>query len=300
MSRAVLLVAAIVLAALVITGISSMYTVNQTQHALVLQFGSVRDRVSEPGLHFKVPFIQNVVYIDKRVLDLDTPAEEVIAADQKRLVVDAFARYRIIDPLLFYQTVRDQVRATQQLNAVVSSSMRQILGGQAFATVLSGERAQLMRAIRDVVNGEARAYGIEIVDVRIRRADLPEANSQAIFRRMQTEREREAKEVRAQGAEVAQRIRARADREKAVLLADAQRQSQVNRGEGDAEASRIFAEAFGKDPQFYGFYRSMQAYRDSLGGDSTTMILSPQSQFFQYFNSKNLPGGGRPQAAPAQ
>jgi membrane protease subunit HflC len=233
------------------------------------------------------------------VLDLDTPAEEVIAADQKRLVVDAFARYRIVDPLLFYQTVRDQLRATQQLNAVVSSSMRQILGGQAFATVLSGERGQLMRAIRDVVNGEAKAYGIEIVDVRIRRADLPEANSQAIFRRMQTEREREAKEVRAQGAEVAQRIRARADREKAVLLADAQRQSQVNRGEGDAEASRIFAEAFGKDPQFYAFYRSMQVYRDSLGGDSTTMVLSPQSQFFQYFDAKNLPGGGRPQA-PAQ
>ena len=289
MNRGILAIGGIVAAALALTLLSSLYTVNQTQHALVLQFGSVRDRVSEPGLHFKLPFIQNVVYIDKRVLDLDTPAEEVIAADQKRLVVDAFARYRIIDPLLFYQTVRDQARATQQLNAVVSSSMRQILGGQAFATVLSGERSQLMRAIRDVVNGEAKAYGVEIVDVRIRRADLPDANSQAIFRRMQTEREREAKEVRAQGAEVAQRIRARADREKAVLLADAQRQSQVTRGEGDAEASRIFAEAFGKDPQFYAFYRSLQAYRESLGGDNTTMVLSPQSQFFRYFDAKNQP-----------
>lgn len=293
MNRALLIVA-VVLVGGVICGLSSLFTVNQIQHALVLQFGQVRDRVSEPGLHLKVPFIQNVVYLDKRVLDLDTPAEEVIASDQKRLVVDAFARYRIVDPLLFFQTVRDQARASQQLNAVVSSSMRQILGGQAFATVLSGERAQLMHLIRDVVNVEAKAYGVEIIDVRIRRADLPEANSQAIFRRMQTEREREAKEVRAQGAEVAQRIRARADREKTVLIADAQRQSQVNRGEGDAEASRIFATAFGKDPQFYGFYRSMQAYRESLGSNSTTMVMSPNSQFFQYFDSKNVLSQGRP------
>jgi len=293
MNRALAIVVAVLVGG-VICGLSSLYTVNQTQHALVLQFGQIRDRVSEPGLHLKLPFIQDVVYIDKRVLDLDTPAEEVIAADQKRLVVDAFARYRIVDPLLFFQTVRDQARASQQLNAVVSSSMRQILGGQAFATVLSGERAQLMHSIRDVVNVEAKAYGVEIIDVRIRRADLPEANSQAIFRRMQTEREREAKEVRAQGAEVAQRIRARADREKTVLIADAQRQSQVNRGEGDAEASRIFADAFGKDPQFYGFYRSMQAYRESLGSNSTTMVMSPRSQFFQYFDSKNVPSQAKP------
>ncbi len=280
---------------LLIIGLSSVYTVQQTDQALVLQLGEpVGAPVTEPGLHFKVPLFQNVITFDKRVLNLDAAAEEVIAADQKRLVVDSFARYRIVNPLLFYQTVGNEAAANSRLGSIVNSSLRQALGSQPFQAMLSAGRSTLMRQISDLVSQEAKGFGIEIVDVRIRRADLPEANSQAIYKRMQTEREREAREFRAQGAEAGQRIRADADRQRSVILADARRQSEISRGEGDATAIRTFAEAFGKDPQFYAFYRSMQAYRTALASKTTTMVLSPSSDFFRFLDSLTGATGGKP------
>ncbi len=264
-------------------GFTSIYTLHQTQQALVLQFGEPVAVVTEPGLHFKRPLIQNVSYLDKRILDLDAPAEEVIASDQKRLVVDAFARFKITDALKFYQTVGNERVARSRLGSIINSSLRRVLGSESFATVLSGERASLMHQIRDYVNEEASDFGIDVVDVRIKRADLPEANSQAIYRRMQTERLREAAEFRAQGAEKAQRIRSRADREKTVLIAEAQKQSEILRGDGDAKAVKIFADAFGTDVDFFAFYRSMQAYRKALDQGDTTMVLSPESEFFRFF-----------------
>lgn len=274
---------AIVAVVLGVIGFSSMYTVHQVQQVLLLQFGEPVGVIKEPGLKFKIPFIQDVNYIDNRILDLDAPPEEIIASDQKRLVVDAFARFKVVDPLLFYQTVGNEAIARSRMSALINSNIRQVLGSEAFSTVLSGERDALMRRIRDLVNEEAKDFGILIVDVKVKRADLPQANSQAIYRRMQTERLREAAEFRAQGAETAQRVRSRADREKTVLIAEAQKQSEILRGEGDGKAVKIFADAFGKDPDFYSFYRSMQAYGQALGSDDTTMVLSPDSEFFRYF-----------------
>jgi len=279
-SLTALAIAAVILGAV---GFSSLYTVHQVQQVLVLQFGEPITVVREPGLKFKIPFVQDVTYIDKRILDLDAPPEEVIASDQKRLVVDAFARFKISDPLKFYQTVGNEAVARSRMGSLINSNIRQVLGSEAFSTVLSGERDALMKRIRDLVNTEAEDFGIVIVDVKIKRADLPQANSQAIYRRMQTERLREASEFRAQGAETAQRIRSRADREKTVLIAEAQKQSEILRGEGDGKAVKIFADAFGKDPDFFAFYRSMQAYGLALGTDDTTMVLSPDSEFFRYF-----------------
>lgn len=274
--------------AVLIAGIiafSALFTVHQTQQALVLQFGEPKRVVKNSGLHAKLPFIQNVVFLDKRMLGYDGSGEEVIASDRKRLVVDSFLRYRIDDPLRFYQTVGNERVARQRLSALLTSSLRQVIGTVPLQSVLTGERAQLMSQIAQRVNAEAKDLGISVADVRIKRADLPEANNQAIYARMKTEREREAREFRAQGAEISQRIRSRADREKTVLLAEAQKQAQILRGEGDANAVRIFAEAFGTDIDFFTFYRSMQAYRESLGGEDTTMVLSPDSDFFRYFGS---------------
>ncbi len=268
-----------------IAGFNSLYTVHQVQQVLLLQFGEPVGVVREPGLKFKIPFVQDVTYIDKRILDLDAPPEEVIASDQKRLVVDAFARFKITDPLKFYQTVGNEAVARSRMGSLINSNLRQVLGSEAFSTVLSGKRDALMKRIRDLVNEEAKDFGIFIVDVKIKRADLPQANSQAIYRRMQTERLREAAEFRAQGAETAQRIRSRADREKTVLIAEAQKQSEILRGEGDGKAVKIFADAFGKDKDFFAFYRSMQAYGKALGTDDTTMVLSPDSEFFRFFGS---------------
>jgi membrane protease subunit HflC len=271
---------------LLILVLSSLFTVHQTQLALVLQWGAPREVVTEAGLHFKAPWpVQNVLYLDKRVLFLDLPAEEVIAQDKKRLVVDAYARWRITDPLRFYQSLSDQNVAAVRLQPILGSNVRRILGAQSFAAVLSGQRAKLMLDIRDGVNAETKNFGIEIVDVRIRRADLPAQNSDAIYRRMQQERVREANEYRAQGEQISQEIRSKADRDVTVILAEAQRQSEVTRGEGDAEKNRIFAEAFGRDPDFFAFYRSMNAYQSSLKGDNTTVILSPDSDFFRYFGA---------------
>ncbi len=266
--------------------LSSLFTVHQTQLALVLQWGAPREVVTDPGLHFKAPWpFQNVLYLDKRVLYLDLPAEEVIAQDKKRLVVDAFARWRITDALRFYQSLTDQNVAGVRLQPILGSNVRRILGAQTFAAVLSGQRAKLMLDIRDGVNAETKNFGIEIVDVRIRRADLPAQNSDAIYRRMQQERVREANEYRAQGEQISQEIRSKADRDATVILAEAQRQSEITRGEGDGEKNRIFADAFGRDPDFFAFYRSMNAYQSSLKGDNTTVILSPDSDFFRYFGA---------------
>lgn len=294
MNRRTLALLGIIVLLAGIIAFSALFTVHQTQQALVLQFGEPKRVVRDSGLHAKLPFIQNVVFLDKRMLSYDGSGEEVIASDRKRLVVDSFLRYRIDDPLRFYQTVGNEAVARQRLNALLTSSLRQVIGTVPLQSVLTGERAQLMSQIAQRVNAEAKDLGISIADVRIKRADLPEANNQAIYARMKTEREREAREFRAQGAEISQRIRSRADREKTVLLAEAQKQAQILRGEGDGNAIRIFAEAFGTDIDFFTFYRSMQAYRESLGGEDTTMVLSPDSDFFRYFGSMvgegNQPG----------
>ena len=272
----------VVVGALIVLGYASIFTVNERQQALVLQFGRPDQVITQPGLHFKAPW-QDVYYLDKRILALDAPSEEVIASDQKRLVVDAFARYRIHDPLKFYESVGNDQVARQRLETLINSNLRRVLGSVAFSAVLSGERAALMKQIRDSVNDEAKEFGLDVVDVRIKRADLPAANSEAIYKRMKSERDREAKEFRAQGAEINQRIVSRADRNRTVLLAEAQKRADILHGEGDARAVQIFAEAFGKDPSFFEFYRSMEAYRKALSGKDTTMVLSPDSPFFKYF-----------------
>lgn len=281
------LIILILLGALGVLASASLFTVHQTQQALVLQFGDPRRVITEPGLNIKIPFVQNVVLIDKRILDLDTPAEELIASDQKRLVVDAFTRYRITDPLQFYKALRDQRRAQSRLSTIVSSSMRSVLGEEKFETVVRDKRSELMERISGLVNQQAADFGIEIIDVRIRRADLPEANSQAIYRRMQTEREQEAAEFRARGQEVGRAIRAQADKQVTVLTAEATRDSEIIRGQGDGCRNRVFATVFGQDPDFFAFYRSMQAYEKALEEDGTTMVLSPDSAFFQFLKNPN-------------
>lgn len=291
MNRTTGLVAAIVTLVVVVLAYSTLFTVRMTEQALVLQFGDPRVAITEPGLNWKIPFIQNVIYFDKRILNLDSPEEEIIAGDQKRLVVDAFARYRIVDPLKFYQSVRDVGLAQARLRPVFVSALRNVLGEESLETLVRDDRAGLMVRIKDDFNTATANLGVDIVDVRIRRADLPEANSQAIYRRMQTEREREAAELRAQGRETAQRIRSRADRDVTVLLAEAQRESDTIRGEGDAKRNAIFAEAYGRDPEFFSFYRSMLAYKAGLNGDTTTMVMSPESDFFRYFGDQTGRGG---------
>jgi membrane protease subunit HflC len=282
-----------------------MFIVRQDAQALVLQFGNVVRTIRDPGLFFKVPFVQDVEYFDKKVLDFDAPSVELVLGDQKRLVVDAFARYRIADPLRFRQSVNNELAFRGRLEPITFSALRSVLGEVSLFEVLSSDRATLMKRIRDEANRALAQFGVEVVDIRIKRADLPAENSQAIFQRMQTERQREAKELRAQGAEVAQRIRSRADRERRVLLADAQRKSEILRGEGDAEAIAIFADAYNRDPAFFDFFRSLQAYRKSLGDGSTTFVLSPDSPFFRYFENQALqplaPAGAlQPPPPPAQ
>lgn len=286
----------------VFLGLSSLFTVSQTEQALVLRFGQAIKIVREPGLNYKLPFIDSVVRIDKRILALDLPEQEVIASDQKRLRVDAFARYKVIDPLKFYQTLGSVETANSQLATFVNSGLRRVLGESTFQQVVRDERAQLMARIRDTVNTQAANLGIDVVDVRIRRADLPEANSQAIYQRMQTERAREAAEIRAQGQEAQQRIRAKADRDVIVITAEANRAAEAIRGQGDGERSAIFANAYGQDQDFFAFYRSMQAYETGLGANDTRLVLSPDSDFLRYFRSPNgqAPPTPAPGAAPAQ
>ncbi len=262
-----------------------IFVVNQQQQALVLQFRDVVRTIHDPGLNFKIPFFQTIAYFDKRVLPLEAPEQEAILADQKRLVVDAFARYRITDPLKFFQRLNNERVANDQLGILVNSSMRQILGTLSMNDVLSEQRAKIMIAIRDEMNAKAKSsdYGVEIVDVRIRSANLPDETSQAIFARMISERKREAAEFRAKGLELSQEIKAKAEREKTVLLAEAQRKAEITRGTGDQQALDIVAKATGKDAQFYTFYRSLQAYRETMANKETSIILSPDSDFFRYF-----------------
>jgi len=283
MNRVIEFVAAIVLVLAALLGLSSIYTVGMTEQALLLQFGKPVGVVTEPGLHTKLPFVQNVQYLPKILLNLDAPPEEVIAQDKKRMVVDAFARYRIVDPLRFYQALTDERTASLRLTPILSSNVRRVLGSQSFSAMLSARRGKLMRDISNNVNQDAAGFGVKIVDVRIRRADLPAQNSEAIYKRMQKEREREASEFRAEGAETKQRIMARADREVTVLTAEATRESEILRGQGDAEKTRILGDAYNQDQEFFAFYRAMQAYLDAFQPDSTTMVLSPDSEFFQYF-----------------
>ena len=273
-----------------IIGYSSLFTVYQTRLALVVRLGEPKRVVTEPGLNFKVPLIDSVIYIDKRILDLENSSQEVIASDQKRLVVDAFARYRITDALKFYQAVGSIEGANSRLSTLLNAALRRVLGEATLTHVVRDQRATLMARVREQVDREAASFGITIVDVRIRRADLPEQNSQAVYQRMQTERQREAAEFRANGSQRSQEIRARADRDVTVLLAEAMSKAEQTRGEGDAERNRIFAEAFGRDPDFFGFYRSMQAYEAGLKHTDTRMVLKPDSDFFRYFADPN----GRP------
>ncbi|MCB1490990.1 MAG: protease modulator HflC [Rhodobiaceae bacterium] len=287
----------IILAALAFVAYNALFSIHQTQQALVLQFGEAKRVISDPGLHVKIPFVQNVIYIDKRILALDTPSQEVIASDQKRLEVNAFMRYRIVDPLVFYQAVGTIPVANTRLQTVLNSAVRRVLGDASFEAVVRDDRPVLMARISEQANREAKSFGIQIVDVRIKRADLPEQNSQAIYQRMQTERQQEAAEIRARGEEINRRIRSRAERDKTVLLAEAERDSQRIRGEGDGERNRVFNEAFGKDPEFFSFYRSMQAYEKALNGSKTQMVISPDSDLFRYFVD---PSGKMPApAAPA-
>lgn len=289
------LIAVALVVILAVVGSASFYTVGQNQQALVLRLGEAiqgRALVTTPGLHMKVPFIETVTLFDRRILDLETPKQEVLASDNNRIEVDAFLRYRIVDALRFYQTVNSIQRANNQLGSVLSSALRRVLGEATMLQIIREGRSTLMVSIRDLVNTEAARLGVEVIDVRIRRADLPKQISDRVFDRMRTERAREAAEFRAQGAETAQRIRAKSDRDVVVLRATAQREADQTRGEGDSERNRIFAEAYNQDPNFFAFYRSMQAYETGLKSSDTRMILSPTSDFFRFFGQ---PSGIRPQ-----
>jgi modulator of FtsH protease HflC len=295
-------IAALIIVALIVA-YGALFTVYQTRQALVVRLGQPVRIVTEPGLHSKIPLIDSVISIDKRILDLENPAQEVIASDQKRLVVDAFARYRIKEPLKFYQTVGTVDGANLQLSTLLNSALRRVLGEATLTQVVRDQREHLMAKVREQLDTEAQAFGIAVVDVRIRRADLPEQNSQAVYQRMQTERQQEAAQLRAQGTQRAQEIRAKADREVTVLLADAQSKGEQTRGEGDGERNRIFAEAYGRDPDFFSFYRSMQAYEAGLKSNDTRMLLKPDSEFFRYFvdpSGKPREGATPPPSSPAK
>jgi len=275
---------AILLVVVAVVGYLSVYVVNPTQQALVLQFGKIIEQPkTESGLYFKIPFVQNVVYLDKRILNLNMPPLEPISSDKKRLIVDAFARYKVSDPVLFYQRVQNVLTANRRLSTLLQSSLRSEVGRTSFVALVRDDRSGVMENIRRDVSANAEELGIEVIDVKIRRADLPDANSQAIYARMQTARQREATEIRAQGEEQSRRNKSRADRDATVLVAEAKRDSEIIRGDGDAERNKIFAEAFGADPDFFAFYRSMQAYEAGLQSGDTSLVLSPDSSFFRFF-----------------
>jgi membrane protease subunit HflC len=292
------LLAAVIVVLIIIHG--ALFTVDPTEQALVLRFGEpVRDVIGAPGLYAKWPFIDSVIYIDKRILDLDAPKQEVLVSDNQRLEVDAFVRYRISDPLKFYQSVGTIPGANDQLDGMLNSAVRRILGEASIADIVRDKRDALMSEIRDQIKAASERYGLDVVDVRIRRANLPPENSEAVFRRMQTERQQRAATFRAQGSQQSQQIKAEADRKVTVTIAQAQQEAQQIRGQGDAERNRIFAEAYGKDPDFFAFYRSMQAYENGLKGNDSRIVLSPKSDFFRYFTTPNPPPTAPAAPAPA-
>jgi modulator of FtsH protease HflC len=303
MNNRLLAILGVVLVAVGILLTSSFFIVDQTEQALVLQLGEVRRVIRDPGLQMKRPFIENVVYYDKRVLDFEPPPEEIIVSDQKRLVVDSYTRYKVTNPLLFYQTAGNEAGMRARLNALVNGSLRRVLGNVTLNDILSEKRAAIMRQIRDEVGTEAKAFGITVVDVRLRRADLPIENSEAIYARMQSEREQQARQYRGEGAEAAQNVRANAERERTVILADAQRDAQRVRGDGDAKAVKIYGDAFGQDKQFFAFYRSLQAYREALNGRDTSFVLTPEGNFFKFFGgwpgATGAPAAGTPSPGAA-
>jgi membrane protease subunit HflC len=279
-------------AAVVVVGGASMFSVDQTEQAIVTQFGQPKRVITSPGLNFKIPFIQQVITIERRILDLESASIEAITSDQKRLVVDAFARYRIEDPLRYFQaTAGSTVRGNQQLGTYMDAALRRVLGESTFLLVVKEDRGGLMGKIRDQVNSEAAALGVSIVDIRIRRADLPDQNSQAVFRRMQTERQREAAELRAQGVEISDRIKAGADRTVTVTRAEADRLAREALGKGEAERTRLLAEAHNRNTEFFAFYRSLQAYETGLKSGDTRLVITPDSEFFRYLNN---PSGKAP------
>lgn len=284
MKRALFAVVVIVLALGAFAAYSAAFIVSQTEQALVLQFGKPQRVIKEPGLYFKYPIVQTATVYDNRILALDMRPQEVIAADQKRVVVDAFTRFKITDPLLFYQAVTNEQVARSRLTSSVDASLRRVIGSANFEAIVRDDRSEMMKRIAEDVNTQAKEFGIDIVDVRLKRVDLPQANSEAIFRRMQTERQQEAAEIRARGREAGQRIRSDADRRATIIKAEAERDSQILRGEGDAERNKIYADAYGKDEDFFAFYRSMQAYEKGIKSDDTRMVLSPKSPFFNYFS----------------
>lgn len=272
----------------------SAFIVHQTQQAIVLEFGKPKTTITDPGLHWKIPVVQTVDFFDKRILDLDTSPNEVITLGEKRIVVDSFARFRISDPLKFYQAVRTEARARDRLGRVLEGAMRRVLGAATLEDIVRDKRDELMGSISKQVNTESAGLGLEVVDVRIKRADLPEANSEAIYKRMQTERQQEAAEFRAEGAAAANRIKATADKEATVIRAEATKQGDQIRGDGEAERNKVFAEAFGKDADFFAFYRSMQAYEQGLKSGDTRLVISPNSSFFKYFGDPDGKAGSSP------
>jgi len=276
----------------------SAYIVHQTEQALVLRFGEPKRVVKDPGLKWRWPVVDQVEVYDKRILDLDTAPQEAIAKDQKRLVVDAFARYKIVDPLKFYQTLRYQDGVRSRLGPIIESSLRQVLGSATFVDIVRDKRAELMKRIAIQVNQEGEEFGLQVIDVRMKRADLPEQNSKAVFDRMRAERQREAAEFRAEGAAAANRIKATADREATVIKAEASRKGEETRGAGDAERNRIYADAYTRDRDFFEFYRSMQAYEKGLKSEDTRLLLSPDSEFFKYFTDPS--GSSRPAQSSVQ
>jgi membrane protease subunit HflC len=290
------LIIGIVIVVLGFVAYGSLFTVDQRQQAIVMQFGEPKRVISEPGLAWKLPLLQNVQYYEKRVLNLDPPTENILLSDQKRLIVDVFARYRIADPLLFFQSVRSEENARPRLNTIINGRLRQILGNATLSAVLSDERTEILRELRETVDQETRRFGIALVDVRIRRADLPDETRESVYNRMRSEREREAAEFRAQGFEQAQRITAAADREATVIKAEAVREADILRGQGEGRRTEILNNAYGQDPEFFNFYRTMQAYTAALGAESTYMVLSPDSEFFSFFNEAQ---GNRPPSGGA-
>jgi membrane protease subunit HflC len=288
--------ALVLLLVLLLAAYSGLFTVSQTQQTIVVRFGEPIRVVSEPGLNYKIPFVDGVIPIEKRILDLENPAQEVLAADRRRLIVDAFARYKITNPLRFYQTVGTIPTANVQLASLLNAALRTVLGEVTLIEIVRDRRAELMVRSREQLDQKTESYGISVVDVRIRRADLPEQNSQAVYERMKTERQREAAELRAEGAQRAQEIRSKADRDATIIVAEATSQGEQTRGEGDSERNRIFAEAYGQDPDFFAFYRTMNAYEAGLRSGDTRFVLRPDSSFFRFFgdpSGKGKPAGGQ-------